>query len=116
MGASEIRLPLMWIAILHGRLPLSLAATTGVHGAAEVVKYLMAGADAVMTTSALLAHGPAHLGALVDGLREWLEARGYESVAQMRGSMSQRHVDDPSAFERANYIRALTSYANPYAG
>jgi dihydroorotate dehydrogenase (fumarate) len=112
----EIRLPLLWIAVLCGRVRASLAATTGVHQADEVVKYLLAGADAVMTTSALLKHGPDHLTALIDGLAVWLERRGYQSVTQMKGAMSQRHVADPSAFERANYIKVLESYSNPYAG
>lgn len=111
---GEIRLPLLWIAVLHGRVRASLAATTGVHTPAEVLKYLMAGADAVMTTSSLLRKGPQHLGALVAGAREWMEQRGYASVAQMKGSMSQRKVADPAAFERANYLRILESFRNPY--
>ncbi len=106
----EIRLPLLWIAVLAGRIKASLAATTGVHSGIEVVKYLLAGADAVMSTSAVLEHGPAHLGKLVLQLREWLDQRGYASVAQMKGSMSQRKVADPSAFERANYIKVLETY------
>ncbi len=106
----EIRLPLLWIAVLAGRIKASLAATTGVHSGIEVVKYLLAGADAVMSTSAVLEHGPAHLGKLVLQLREWLDRRGYASVAQMKGSMSQRKVADPSAFERANYIKVLETY------
>ncbi len=110
---EEIRLPLLWIAILHGRIEASLAASTGVHSASEVVKYLLAGADAVMTTSALLRHGPRHLATLVGGLREWLERRGYASVAQLKGSMSQQNVADPTAFERANYIRVLESFRAP---
>lgn len=112
---SEIRLPLRWIAMLHGRLKASLAATTGVHSATEVVKYLLAGADAVMSTSAVLRHGPGHLGALRDGLEQWLEQRGYASVAQMRGAMSQRKVKDPAAFERANYVQLLEHFRNPYS-
>jgi dihydroorotate dehydrogenase (fumarate) len=107
---DEIRLPLLWIAILHGRLDVSLAASTGVHSSEEVIKYLLAGADAVMTTSALLQHGPRHLETLVSGLRQWLEQRGYASVEQMQGSMSQKSVADPTAFERANYIRILDSF------
>jgi dihydroorotate dehydrogenase (fumarate) len=107
---EEIRLPLLWIAILHGRLDASLAASTGVQSASEVVKYLLAGADAVMTTSALLQHGPQHLAALVHGLRQWLDQRGYASVEQMKGSMSQKSVADPTAFERANYIKILESF------
>jgi dihydroorotate dehydrogenase (fumarate) len=106
----EIRLPLLWIALLHGRLPVSLAATSGVQTANEVVKFVLAGADAVMTTSALLHHGPAHLRTLVDGLGAWLDRKGYASVAQVRGSMSQQHVADPTAFERANYMKVLQSW------
>jgi dihydroorotate dehydrogenase (fumarate) len=113
--ASEIRLPLLWIAVLHGRVKASLAATTGVHSPSEVIKYLMAGADAVMTTSALLQHGVEFLSTLVDGLGAWLEYKGYRSVEQIKGSMSQQNVADPSAFERANYIKILESYKNPYA-
>jgi len=110
----EIRLPLMWIAILYGRVRASLAATRGVHSAREVVKYLLAGADVVMTTSALLKHGIDYLGKLVRGLDDWMEEREYESVEQMKGAMSHRHVADPSAFERANYIRLLESFEHPY--
>jgi dihydroorotate dehydrogenase (fumarate) len=110
---EEIRLPLLWIAILHGRLQASLAASTGVHSADEVVKSLLAGADAVMTTSALLKHGPRHLETLVNGLRQWLERRGYRSVEQMKGAMSQKNVADPAAFERANYIKTLESFQPP---
>jgi len=107
---DEIRLPLLWIAVLHGKLRASLGATRGVHSPVEVVKYLMAGADAVMTTSALLKHGVDYLGTLREGLRTWMEMRRYGSVAQMKGSMSQRNVSDPTAFERANYIKTLESY------
>ena len=102
---SEIRLPLLWIAVLHGRINASLAATRGVHSGIEVIKYLMAGADAVMTTSALLRNGVGHLTTLIEGMKIWMEKRGYESVAQMKGSMSQQKVADPAAFERANYIK-----------
>ncbi|NJN45627.1 MAG: dihydroorotate dehydrogenase-like protein [Candidatus Competibacteraceae bacterium] len=111
---GEIRLPLLWIAILHGRLNASLAATTGVHSATEIVKYLMAGADAVMTTSALLKNGVSFLSTLLGELKMWMERREYESVEQMKGSMSQKNVADPSAFERANYIKILESYKSPY--
>jgi dihydroorotate dehydrogenase (fumarate) len=108
---SEIRLPLLWIAVLYGRINASLAATRGVHSPAEAIKYLMAGADAVMTTSALLRHGIDFLTTLVDGLRTWMEKRQYESVQQMKGSMSQINCLDPGAFERANYIKIIESYA-----
>ena len=110
---DEIRLPLLWIAILHGRLKTSLAASTGVHSGDEVVKYLLAGADAVMTTSALLKHGPRHLETLLNGLRQWMERRGYSSVEQMKGAMSQENVADPAAFERANYIKTLELFQAP---
>ncbi len=110
----QMRLPLMWIALLHGRVDASLAATTGVHGVEEVVKYLMAGADVVMTTAALLVHGIGHLRTLREGLREWLEMKGYDSVAQLRGSMSVQSVADPTAFVRANYIKVLENYKNIY--
>jgi len=112
--ASEIRLPLLWIAVLHGRLKASLAATRGVQSGIEVIKYLMAGADAVMTTSALLRNGVGHLTTLLDGTRIWMEKHGYDSVAQLKGSMSQQKVADPSAFERGNYIKILQSYKSPY--
>lgn len=108
--AAEIRLPLLWIALLRDRVRASLAASGGVQTEIEVVKYLMAGADITMTTSALLRHGPAHLGVLRDGLTRWMEQHEYASVAQMKGSMSQRNVTDPSAFERNNYVRALEGY------
>jgi dihydroorotate dehydrogenase (fumarate) len=106
----EMRLPLLWIAILHGRVPVSLAASTGVHSADDVLKYLLAGADTVMTTSALLRHGVAHMRSLLDGLRALLAARKVGSVAEIRGRMSQREVKDPTAFERANYINMLQGY------
>lgn len=111
---GEIRLPLLWVALLHGRLNASLAATSGVHRAEEVIKYLMAGADVAMTTSALLRHGPGHIETLVNDMTAWMERRNYESVRQMKGSMSQSKVADPTSFERANYIKVLESYESPY--
>jgi dihydroorotate dehydrogenase (fumarate) len=119
-STAEIRLPLLWLAVLHGRLKAALAATTGVQSASEVVKYIMAGADVVMTTSAqlppppLLRHGAGHIDTLVTGLDAWLDAHGYDDVARLRGCMSQRNVADPSAFERANYIRILQGWRHPY--
>lgn len=112
--ASEIRLPLRWIAMLSGRVGLSLAATTGVRGPNEVVKYLLAGADAVMTTSALLRNGPGYCRVLVDGLADWMDRRGYERLDRMKGALSQKSVGDPTAFARANYIRMLEGWKNPY--
>ena len=112
--AGEIRLPLRWIAMLYGRIGVSLAATTGVEGPREVVKYLLAGADAVMSTSALLRNGPGYCQTLVEGLGEWMDRRGFESVAQMQGVLSQQKVADPTAFARANYLRIMESWKNPY--
>ncbi len=114
--ADELRLPLRWCAILHGRIDASLALTTGVHAGTDVVKGLLAGADVVMTTSALLKHGPSHAGVLLEHLRAWLEVRGYASVREMIGAVSQRTVRDPAAFERANYLATLTRYANERKG
>ncbi len=106
----ELRLVLRWLAILHGRIEPDLAASTGVHTAEDAAKALLAGATAVMMASALLKHGPQRLTEVQDGLRLWLEENGYESVEQARGSVSQSSVPDPSAFERANYMKTLTSY------
>jgi len=111
---SEIRLPLLWIALLHGKVNASLGATRGVDSADEVIKYLLAGADVVMTTSALLRNGPAYTATLVDGLKRWMEARGFSSIGQVRGNMSHGKVANPGAFERANYIKVLESYQGQY--
>ena len=111
--ADEIRLPLMWIALLAGKTPLSLGGGRGVEGPDEIVKYLLAGADAVLTASALLRHGPGHLGRLVAGLVEWLEAHGADSVAEIRGRLSATRLADPEATFRAHYYRALLEYPRP---
>ena len=111
---DELRLPLLWTAILRGRVKASLAASTGVSGALEAVKYVLAGADVVMSTSAVLRHGPLHLRTLREDLERWLDAHDYRSVGEARGSMSHAKVRDPSAYERANYIRVLESYQSPY--
>ena len=107
---NEIRLPLLWLAILSGRVKASLAATTGVTTADEVVKYLLVGADVVMTTSALLRQGVDHMAVLLAGLESWLDAREFASLGDMRGIMNQQKLRDPQAFERANYIRILQNY------
>ncbi|GAB6047718.1 dihydroorotate dehydrogenase-like protein [Methyloparacoccus murrellii] len=107
---GEMRLPLQWIALLHGKLEVSLGATRGVASAVEVIKYLLAGADAIMTTSALLRQGPGYLGELRQGLERWMEARGFDSVTDFRGMLSHARVRDPRPLERANYIRMLESY------
>jgi len=107
---AEIRLPLLWIGVLSGRLGASLAASTGVESSDEVVKYLLAGADVVMTTSALLRHGAGHMKVLLDGVASWLAARDLNTLDSIRGRMSQRKVADKTAFARANYIRVLQGY------
>jgi dihydroorotate dehydrogenase (fumarate) len=111
----ELRLPLRWIAILRPQLgpEVSLAATSGVHSGTDVVKALMVGADVAMLTSALLQHGAGHLRMVEDELVAWMAAHDYESVAQLRGSATQATSGDAAAFERANYVSALHSWATP---
>jgi dihydroorotate dehydrogenase (fumarate) len=110
----ELRLPLRWIAILRPLLPdTSLAATSGVAAGTDAVKALMVGADVAMATSALLRHGPDHVATIEAELRAWMDEHGYDSVAQLRGSASYATSDDPSAFERANYMKTLHSWAAP---
>ena len=112
--SDELRLPLRWCAILHGRVDASLAATTGVHTGADVAKVLLAGANVAMTTSALLRNGPGHVTTMHDDLTSWMEERGYGSVQQMIGAVSQSSVGDPAAFERANYLAGLTRFASSF--
>jgi dihydroorotate dehydrogenase (fumarate) len=107
---AEIRMALLWIAVLSGRVPFSLAASTGVDGPEEVVKYLLAGADVVMTTSSLLRRGPEHMRTLVSGLERWMASRGFSSLAAVRGIMNQRAMAHSRTYERANYIRILKGY------
>jgi dihydroorotate dehydrogenase (fumarate) len=107
----EVRLPLRWIAVLRGQVRTSLAVTTGVHRWQAAIKALLVGADVAMMASALLKNGPEHLGVVLDGMRRWLEEHEYESVEQMKGSMSQRSVADPAAYVRANYMKMLVSYS-----
>ena len=108
--SHEMRLPLLWIAILHGNTTASLAASTGVQNADDVVKYLLAGADVVMTTSALLAHGVAYMRTLVYGLERWLERREMADLGRIRGMLSQRYIAHPEDYQRANYIKILQRY------
>jgi dihydroorotate dehydrogenase (fumarate) len=112
--SDELRLALRWIAILRGRVATSLAATGGAHTPEDVLKLLLAGADCVMLASSLLKKGPSHVGTLVRGVTDWLVEREYSSVEQMKGSLSQQACPDPDAFERANYMKALTSYTSEY--
>jgi dihydroorotate dehydrogenase (fumarate) len=107
-----MRLALMWTGILHGRVPASLAASTGVHTPDNVVQYLLAGADVVMTTSALLQHGAGHMRTLVDGLTAWLRSRGMDDLCAMRGMLSQHNIAQPEDYQRANYIKILQGYGS----
>ena len=107
----ELRLPLRWIAILRGRVDVDLAGTTGVHDWQGALKLLLAGASAVLVASALLRRGPAVVRELLVGIESWMVEREYDSVRQLQGSLSQASCPDPAAFERGNYMRALTSYA-----
>jgi dihydroorotate dehydrogenase (fumarate) len=107
---SELLLRIRWLAILSGRVRASLAASGGVHAVEDVVKAVMAGAHAVQLVSSLLTQGPEHLAVLRRGLERWMEERDYESIAQMRGSMSLERCPDPLAFERGNYMRILQTW------
>lgn len=109
--SNEIRLPLMWLGILYGKLKCSLAASTGVQGSTEVIKYLLAGADVVMTASALIKKGIPYIYQILAELEEWMQARHFHSISEMQGVMSQMQVKDPTAYERANYIKVLQGYA-----
>jgi dihydroorotate dehydrogenase (fumarate) len=111
----EMRLPVRWIAILRPQLgpDVSLAASSGAHAGTDVVKGLMAGADVVMMTSALLRQGPDHIRSVEAELRAWLTDHEYESVEQLKGSASQATAENPSAFERANYMQTLRSWVAP---
>jgi dihydroorotate dehydrogenase (fumarate) len=110
--SEELRLPLRWIAILYGRVQTSLAATTGVHTGLDAAKVLLAGADVAMMTSALLRNGPEHVAVVEQQLRAVLAEHDYDSVTQLRGSMSRVHMPDPAGFERANYVRTLMSWSS----
>jgi dihydroorotate dehydrogenase (fumarate) len=114
--SDELRLPLRWIALLHGRVGVALAATTGIHTARDVAKVLLAGADVAMMTSAILRNGPDHVSTVAESLRWWMLERDYASVEQMKGSVSQRSSADPSAYERAQYVRNLTAYSPTFKG
>lgn len=108
--SSELNLRIRWLAVLAGRVGCSLAASGGIHTGAGAIKALMAGADVVQTVSALLRHGPGRLRVILDELRHWLEAHEYESLDQLKGSMSLLRCPDPEGYERANYVRLLQSW------
>jgi dihydroorotate dehydrogenase (fumarate) len=113
--SADLRLPLRWIAILRGHTNGSLALSSGVHTSDDVVKAVLAGADAVMTTSAVLRHGPEHVSTLLRGLREWLDEREYESVEQARGSVSRAAAADPDAYERSNYVQVIHRHMRAFS-
>lgn len=108
--SSDLRLPLRWISILFGQIKTDFALTSGVHTSLDVVKAMMAGANVAMLASELLANGVGRLHQILTGLKSWMEEHEYESIDQMRGSMSQIAVAEPAAFERANYMRALKTF------
>ena len=110
--SSDLRLPLRWTALLYSRVKADLAITGGVHTVEDVVKGIMAGANSIMLASELLEKGTRRITELNSQLLDWMEKNQYASVELMRGSMSQKNVVDPAAFERANYMRALTSFDN----
>lgn len=110
---SELRLPLRWIALLRGKVPVSLALSSGVHSAADALKAILAGADVAMMTSSLLRHGPEYVTTVLDGVRSWLDEHEYLSVEQAKGSLSEEAAPNPEAFSRANYMKALVSYTGP---
>ena len=112
--SCEARLALQWIGILHGRVNTSLAHSTGVHVATDVVKSLLVGSDIVMMTAALLKYGHVHLTNVLQELTSWMEEHEYDAVRQIQGSMSQLNCPDPSVFMRANYMHALTSYVGEH--
>jgi dihydroorotate dehydrogenase (fumarate) len=107
---ADLRLPLRWISILHGRIEADFALTSGVHTDESVLKAMMAGAKVVMLASELLHNGIGRISEILAGLEKWMEAHDYTSVKQMQGSMSQKSVAEPAAFERANYMRVLSSF------
>jgi dihydroorotate dehydrogenase (fumarate) len=107
---DELRLPLRWVAIMYGRVAADLAITGGVHRPVDALKAMMAGANVAMMTSALLQNGIHHIGHVLAGMRDWMEENEYDSIQQMRGSMSQQNVAQPAAFERANYMKVLQSW------
>ncbi len=108
---DEALLRIRWLSILHGRTRLTLAATGGVHGHEEALKLLLVGADVVHLASCLLEHGPARLTQILHDMEHWMTAREYTSVAQLKGSMSQKNLSDPTAMARASYLRVLDSYS-----
>ena len=112
-SSSEALLRIRWTALLYGRTKLSLAVTGGFHETSDVLKALLAGADVVHLCSVLLKQGVGHLTQILTELEQWLIEHEYESISQLKGSVSQQHAIDPSAYERANYVQVLDSYSSP---
>jgi dihydroorotate dehydrogenase (fumarate) len=108
--SNEIRLPLLWLGLLYGKVNVSLAATTGVQSAIEVVKYILAGADAVMTASSLYKNGIPYLKTMNKELQDWMVMMGFDNIKAFKGAMSQQNISDPTAYERANYIQILQGH------
>jgi dihydroorotate dehydrogenase (fumarate) len=106
----EMRLPLRWIAILYDNVKASLGATSGIHNHEDVIKIMMAGGDVAMMASELLVKGIGRITEIIDGMKEWMEKNEYDSVSMMKGSMSQKKIAQPAAFERANYMKLLQSW------
>ena len=113
-GRNETRLPLLWIAVLAGRTDASLAASTGVESAEQIIQYLLAGADVVMTTSALLRHGVGYVESLLIGIQAWLEAHKIQSLNEIRGMLSQQRMQNLDSAERANYMKILQGFSAWY--
>jgi dihydroorotate dehydrogenase (fumarate) len=111
--SAEALLRIRWTALLYGRTKMSLAVTGGFHQAPDVLKALLAGADVVHLCSVLLQHGTGRLAEILTEMEQWLAEHEYESVSQLKGSVSQQHAIDPSTYERANYVQVLDSYSSP---
>lgn len=109
-SSQELRLPLRWIALLYGRIDTDFALTSGIHTAEDVIKAIMAGASVTMMASELLKNGIGRLPALLADIEKWMVDHEYESIRQMQGSLSQKSVPEPAAYERANYIKALKTF------
>ena len=111
-SSNDLCLPLRWIAILFGKIKASMAGTTGVHTGMDVLKLIMAGADVAQMCAVLLKNGPQHLSIILNEMKRWMEEKEYDSIEKMKGSMSQKSVAEPSAFERANYMKALNEFTS----
>ena len=113
-SSDDLRIPLRWIAIMYDRIKASMAGSTGVHSAKDVLKLIMAGADVAQMCAVLLNNGPGYLSTILSDMEKWMQENGYDSISTMKGSMSQKSVAEPAAFERANYMKALGDYSRSY--